>query len=138
MKDPLSKSQIKRIEITKKNNVVCGHTKYVGCEPCGCEPTPLETHAKNLEWIDEDIKTIESIREHMGDYEYGLCGYKMVLPYLRTNRKVLELHKPFHYRFREWVCETCLSGYKADDFEPPYAFPCLTYSTITQGLGITE
>ena len=88
--------------------------------------TPLETHAKNLAWIDGRIVTV-GMRD---------CALDLVRAYiasLTANRKVLERHAPEKHCGQprcenNYVCtEGCLSF-----------FPCPTYTDVQEGLGIKE
>ncbi|CAB4218708.1 hypothetical protein UFOVP1608_46 [uncultured Caudovirales phage] len=86
--------------------------------------TSLETHEKNLTWIDLEIDDFSEAVSHSG---------QLLLNSLTTLRKVLERHKPD----KEGFCElSCID--KNDDGHSwsIVHFPCPTYTTITEGLGI--
>ena len=77
---------------------------------------PIETHEKNLAWIDEEIKSISE--QFISDEGYTNS--------LRANRKVLGRHAP-HMSYFTPPCRTCNGK-----------FPCQTYTDITEGLGIPK
>ena len=88
---------------------------------------PIETHEKNLAWIDKQIDLYTfALRQSMDDSEFNATssGRKS----LRANRKVLERHRP-----RNEFCDSCSRSAGRG-----ITFPCQTYVDVTDGLGISE
>lgn len=104
--------------------------------------TPLETHAKNLAWIDNCINKSREVHKE-GEIRV-LVLRELYINALRANRKVLERHAPrerettptpndpFWYKIE---CSSCVEHETLTEwiYSP---FPCLTYTDITKGLGI--
>ena len=105
--------------------------KYIKDGACSCsiQMTPLETHAKNLAWIDEEIEYMERGREFMLIAPFIRKG----IPPLTANRKVLERHGPDKYG----DCRSCINWF--DNGTPVICgitYPCPTTTDISEGLGI--
>lgn len=107
--------------------------------------TAQQTHEKNLAWIDEALEISREDDAETGRM-YGWDNFESNgTKSLRANRKVLERHGPqsqnplvadFYGGEIEVVCDSCFEP--SEDGESPcsIAFPCLTYTDITEGLGI--
>ena len=81
----------------------------------------IETHEKNLAWIDERVG--------------WLIEGEVFTRSMRANRKVMERHGPDEYG----SCSVCLGIWQNGSPLPVSTdFPCYTYTDITDGLGISE
>ena len=90
---------------------------------------PIETHEKNLAWIEGEIKSISE--QFISDEGYTNS--------LRANRKTLERHGPENVV--DWNQNT--TPMERDDYPQcrecqDGVFPCTTYTDITEGLGIPQ
>ena len=89
-------------------------------------PTPIETHEKNLAWIDERMNALTNGGSLILDLSSMRHDFYRSL---QTNRKTLERHGP-----DEWgECRCCVDGQ-----ENGIKFPCPTYTDVRDGLGISE
>ena len=92
---------------------------------------PIETHEKNLAWIDKQIDLYTfALRQSMDDSEFNATssGRKS----LRANRKVLERHGPRVIGFR--YSDNVPTGYECSACQVVY--PCPNTTDITDELGI--
>ena len=121
--EPMSKSQMRRLEIMNKP---------VSAGSQMSDLTPQETHSRNLAWIDTRIAANQRF---------------LIKTALTTLRKVLEIHAPDGIN----ECGVCIATWQDEERTYKYAncdkcgseqwvaenFPCPTYRTITEGLGLS-
>ena len=86
---------------------------------------PIETHEKNLAWIDAEIESV--LNQFISDEGYTNS--------LTANRKTLERHRPSRNFPRGFMCEECSRNKYIEDIED---FPCPTRTEVLDGLGIPK
>ena len=80
---------------------------------------PIETHEKNLAWIDTRIRLATQL---------DALAARILINSLTANRAVLERHGP-----RNEFCDSCSRSAGRG-----ITFPCQTYTDVRDGLGISE